>query len=261
MIPDLRHDASRWGAARGLTYSVADKLAVARLLDEFGVGFIEGGWPGAVPKDTEFFRRARTELELKHAVLVAFGSTRKAGVEADARPADPGRCSTPRPRRSAWSRSPTSATSSARCAPRGEENLAMVRDSVDLPDSAGPHGSSSTASTSSTASASTRRTPRSVVRDRARRRRRAGGACATPTAACCRRMVTAWPIGELAGVGTRPLLGMHCQNDTACAVANTIAAVEAGVRHVPGHRQRLRRAARQRRHLRAWSPTFNSSSA
>ncbi len=69
----------RDGAQReGITYSVADKLAVARLLDELGVGFIEGGWPGAMPKDTEFFRRAKTELTLKHAVLVAFGSTRKA---------------------------------------------------------------------------------------------------------------------------------------------------------------------------------------
>ncbi|MFD0783773.1 citramalate synthase, partial [Micromonospora azadirachtae] len=68
----------RDGAQReGLSYSVVDKLAVARLLDEFGVGFIEGGWPGAVPKDTEFFRRARTELDLRHALLVAFGATRR----------------------------------------------------------------------------------------------------------------------------------------------------------------------------------------
>ena len=71
----------RDGAQReGISYSVVDKLAVARLLDDFGVGFIEGGWPGAMPKDTEFFRRARTELKLRHAVLVAFGATRKAGV-------------------------------------------------------------------------------------------------------------------------------------------------------------------------------------
>ena len=71
----------RDGAQReAISYSVVDKLAVARLLDEFGVGFIEGGWPGAMPKDTEFFRRARTELDLKHAVFVAFGATRKAGV-------------------------------------------------------------------------------------------------------------------------------------------------------------------------------------
>src|SRR5262249_58237119 len=72
----------RDGAQReGISYSVADKLAVARLLDQVGVGFIEGGWPGALPKDTEFFARAADgELVLKNAVLVAFGSTRKAGL-------------------------------------------------------------------------------------------------------------------------------------------------------------------------------------
>src|SRR5260370_19339289 len=68
----------------GLSLTVADKLAIARRLDEFGVGFIEGGWPGAIPKDTEFFRRARTELQLSHATLAAFGSTRRPGaVTAD----------------------------------------------------------------------------------------------------------------------------------------------------------------------------------
>ncbi len=66
----------------GRSFSVADKLAVARLLDQLGVGFVEGGWPGALPKDTEFFARARTELELANAKLVAFGSTRKAGARA-----------------------------------------------------------------------------------------------------------------------------------------------------------------------------------
>ena len=72
----------RDGAQReGISYSVADKLAVARLLDTLGVGFIEGGWPGALPKDTEFFHRAAAgELALQHAVLVAFGSTRRAAL-------------------------------------------------------------------------------------------------------------------------------------------------------------------------------------
>src|SRR3978361_1341290 len=75
----------RDGAQRGgITYSVADKLAVARLLDQLGVGFIEGGWPGAMPKDTEFFARAASgELVLRNAVLVAFGATRKAGVRVE----------------------------------------------------------------------------------------------------------------------------------------------------------------------------------
>ncbi|HEX3309519.1 MAG TPA: citramalate synthase, partial [Streptosporangiaceae bacterium] len=66
----------------GLNLSVADKLVIARQLDELGVGFIEGGWPGAIPKDTEFFRRAATELDLKHAQLAAFGATRRPGVKA-----------------------------------------------------------------------------------------------------------------------------------------------------------------------------------
>src|ERR687890_873432 len=78
----------RDGAQReGVSYSVADKLAVARLMDDVGVGFIEGGWPGALPKDTEFFARAAAgELALRHAVLVAFGATRKAGATADKDP-------------------------------------------------------------------------------------------------------------------------------------------------------------------------------
>jgi 2-isopropylmalate synthase len=66
----------------GLNLTVADKLVIARHLDRLGVGFIEGGWPGAIPKDTEFFRRAATELDLTHARLAAFGATRKAGVKA-----------------------------------------------------------------------------------------------------------------------------------------------------------------------------------
>jgi len=66
----------------GLALSVTDKLAIAGHLDSLGVGFIEGGWPGAIPKDTEFFRRARTELDLKFAQLAAFGATRRADLKA-----------------------------------------------------------------------------------------------------------------------------------------------------------------------------------
>ena len=75
----------RDGAQReGISYSVEDKLTIAKLLDGYGVGFIEGGWPGALPKDTEFFARiAAGELVLKNAKLVAFGATRKAGVKAE----------------------------------------------------------------------------------------------------------------------------------------------------------------------------------
>jgi 2-isopropylmalate synthase len=61
----------------GISLTARDKLAVARLLDDLGVAYIEGGWPGANPKDDEFFQRAAGELELQHATLVAFGSTRR----------------------------------------------------------------------------------------------------------------------------------------------------------------------------------------
>jgi len=76
----------RDGAQReGISLSVADKLHIARKLDELGIHFIEGGWPGSNPKDVDFFKTAR-KLTLTNSVLVAFGSTRhpRAKAEADA---------------------------------------------------------------------------------------------------------------------------------------------------------------------------------
>ena len=67
----------------GLSLTVDDKLRVAEQLDHLGVTFIEGGWPGANPKDAEFFARAPKELRLSTSTLVAFGSTRRAGVRAE----------------------------------------------------------------------------------------------------------------------------------------------------------------------------------
>ncbi len=61
----------------GISVSADDKLKVARKLDELGVHYIEGGYPAANPKDEEFFARAKTELDLTEARLVAFGSTRR----------------------------------------------------------------------------------------------------------------------------------------------------------------------------------------
>ncbi len=73
----------RDGAQReGLSFSVEDKLKIARKLDELGIHFIEGGWPGANPKDTEFFRRMQG-VSLTHATLVAFGSTRRANTRPE----------------------------------------------------------------------------------------------------------------------------------------------------------------------------------
>ncbi|BCB82110.1 citramalate synthase [Phytohabitans flavus] len=220
----------RDGAQReGISYSVVDKLAVARLLDEFGVGFIEGGWPGAMPKDTEFFARARSELPLKHAVLVAFGATRKAGIAvADDRQVralldaeTPAVCLV--------------AKSDIRHVERalrtsGAENLAMVHDTVAHFVAEGRrvfldcehffdgyrHDPAYTASVVSTAIEAGAEV---VVM------------CDTNGGMLPSRVTAA--IGELVervGVGPERL-GIHCQNDTSCAVANTVAAVEAGVKH------------------------------
>jgi len=69
----------------GVSFSLADKLRIARRLSELGVHYIEGGWPGANPKDTELFARAR-DLDLGEAKLVAFGSTRRAGLPPEKDP-------------------------------------------------------------------------------------------------------------------------------------------------------------------------------
>jgi 2-isopropylmalate synthase len=58
-----------------ISFSVDDKLIIAEKLDELGIDYIEGGWPGSNPKDKDFFERAR-ELKFQHAKLTAFGSTR-----------------------------------------------------------------------------------------------------------------------------------------------------------------------------------------
>ena len=67
----------------GISLTVGDKLRIAEQLDHLGVHYIEGGWPGANPKDEEFFRRARTELKLQTSTLVAFGSTRRVKGKVD----------------------------------------------------------------------------------------------------------------------------------------------------------------------------------
>jgi 2-isopropylmalate synthase len=220
----------RDGAQReGITYSVVDKLAVARLLDELGVGFIEGGWPGAMPKDTEFFERARSELNLKHALLVAFGSTRKAGVRAADDPQVRALLDAETPVVCLVAKSDVRHVERALRTTR-EENLAMVRDTVAHFVAAGrrvfldcehffdgyrfdPGYTASVAAAALEAGAE-----RVVMCDTN------GGMLPSRITAAVTELMARLGIGG-------DQLGIHCQNDTACAVANTIAAVEAGVTH------------------------------
>jgi 2-isopropylmalate synthase len=219
----------RDGAQReGITYSVADKIAVATLLDELGVGFIEGGWPGAMPKDTEFFARARAgELALRTASLVAFGATRKAGMRAQ---------DDPQVRALLDSGAQVItlvAKSDVRHVERAlrttqEENLAMVSDTVALLVDNG----------------------RRVFldcehffdgyvfdRDYGVRVAQAAVSAGADVAVLCDTnggmlpMTVQRIVGEvLERTGFR--IGIHCQDDTSCAVANTVAAVQAGATHV-----------------------------
>jgi 2-isopropylmalate synthase len=213
----------------GLHLTVADKLAIAASLDELGVGFIEGGWPGAIPRDTEFFRLAATELELKHAQLAAFGATRRPGARAadDPQVAALRESGAPVVTLVAKSHDPH-----VRLALRTslEENLGMVADTVAHLRSEGKrvfldaeHFFDGYASDPGYAL--------EVVR--------AAADAGADVVTLCDTNGGMLP-GQLADVvaevvsrtGTR--LGIHCHDDTACGVANTLAAVDAGVSHVQG---------------------------
>jgi 2-isopropylmalate synthase len=79
MQVELYDTTLRDGAqSEGISFSVNDKLRIAEKLNEIGIHYIEGGWPGANPKDIAFFKKAK-KLKLKNSTLVAFGSTRRAG--------------------------------------------------------------------------------------------------------------------------------------------------------------------------------------
>lgn len=65
--------------AAGVSFSVEDKLSIAKRLDELGFDYIEGGWPGSNPKDIEFFKKAK-EFKMRHAKIAAFGSTCRKGT-------------------------------------------------------------------------------------------------------------------------------------------------------------------------------------
>ena len=220
----------RDGAQReGVSYSVADKLAVARLLDEVGVGFIEGGWPGALPKDTEFFARARTELDLQHAVLVAFGATRKAGVRVEDDAQVRALLDAGTPVVCLVAKSDVRHVRDALRTTR-EENLAMVADTVQF------------------LVGQDRRVfvdcehffdGYAVDRDYGVQVLQAAFGAGAEVGVLCDTNGVMLPMGVgrvvadvLARAGGK--LGIHCQDDTGCAVANTLAAVEAGVTHVQG---------------------------
>ncbi|HEY1573470.1 MAG TPA: citramalate synthase [Pseudonocardiaceae bacterium] len=219
----------RDGAQReGITYSATDKLAVARLLDSLGVGFVEGGWPGALPKDTEFFARAAAgELELRHSALVAFGSTRRAGVAVEQDPQVQALLDAQAPVVTLVAKSDRRHIERA-LRTDVDEACAMVRDTVRYLVANGrrvfldaEHFFDGYAFDPDCAL----RVLESAVD---------GGA---DVVVLCDTNGGQLPMGlaeTVADVATRTgfRLGIHCQDDTACAVANSVAAVRAGATHV-----------------------------
>ncbi|WP_332662149.1 citramalate synthase [Aeromicrobium sp.] len=212
----------------GLNLSVQDKMHIARHLDDLGVGYIEGGWPGSNPKDTEFFALAAKELDLKHATLAAFGATRRAGVPASEDPLiqalrDSGASVVTLVAKS-HDRHVTEALRTTL-----EENLAMVRDTVTYLREEGQRVFVDLEHFFDGYRAN---------RDYALEVVRAAGDAGAEVVILCDTnggMLPHWVteiVTDVASTGVR--LGIHAHNDTGCAVANSMAAVQAGATHVQG---------------------------
>ncbi|MEV6414563.1 citramalate synthase [Kribbella sp. NPDC051718] len=213
----------------GLALSVADKIAIAQHLDDLGVGFIEGGWPGAVPKDTEFFQRARTELHLRHATFAAFGATCKPGTPA----ADDQQVAALRESGAAVvTLVAKSHDAHVERALRTtlDENLRMIADTVRH---LREHGQRVFLDTEHFFDGyrANRAYALEVVRVSAEAGADVVALCDTNGGTLPRELQDI-VHDVLDNTGAR--LGIHAHNDGGCAVANSIAAVEAGCTHVQG---------------------------
>jgi 2-isopropylmalate synthase len=213
----------------GLNLTVADKLAIAKQLDGLGVGFIEGGWPGAIPKDTEFFRRAQRELDLKHAQLAAFGATRRPGVQAADDPQVAALRESGAPGVTLVAKSHDR---HVRLALRTtlEENLAMVAETV-----AHLRAGGQRVFLDAEHFFDGYRSDPAYALEVVRAATEAGA----EVVALCDTNGGMMPneLGDVVTAvaqATGARLGIHCHDDTACAVANTLVAVDAGVSHVQG---------------------------
>ena len=211
----------------GIDFSVEDKIAIAKLLDEFGIDYVEGGYPGANPTDTAFFQQKRTES----AKFVAFGMTKRAGVSASN---DPGLAALVQSKSDAVCFVAKSWDYHVRVALgcTNEENLESIKVSVDSAVAAGkeamvdcehffdgfkanPDYALACAKTAYHAGA------RWVVLCDTN-----GGTQPSEVRAIVEKVIAGGIPGDH--------LGIHAHDDTGQAVANSLAAVEAGVRQIQG---------------------------
>ncbi|ESZ24212.1 citramalate synthase [Mesorhizobium sp. L2C084A000] len=211
----------------GIDFSVEDKIAIAKLLDAFGLDYVEGGYPGANPTDTAFFQEKRTS----RAKFVAFGMTKRAGVSASN---DPGLASLVQSKSDAICFVAKSWDYHVRVALgcTNEENLDAIKASVEAAIAAGkealvdcehffdgfkanPDYALACARTACDAGA------RWVVLCDTN-----GGTQPSEVRAIVEKVISSGISGDY--------LGIHAHDDTGQAVANSLAAVEAGVRQIQG---------------------------
>jgi 2-isopropylmalate synthase len=214
----------------GLTLSADDKLRIAAKLDELGLHYIEGGWPGSNPKDEEFFRRAPDELRLKHAKLVAFSSTRRANttpgrdpnVKALVAAGTPAACIVGK----SWDLHVKEALRTTL-----DENVKMVGETIrylkrhfdevffDAEHFFDGYKRNAEYAVRILEAAAEAGADCLVLCD-------TNGGCLPNEV----RTITSEVLGRFPDTD----LGIHCHNDTDCAVANSLAALEAGAVHVQG---------------------------
>lgn len=211
-----------------VTLTATDKLQIARRLDRFGIHVIEGGWPGSNPKDQEFFERAR-DVEWTTSQICAFGSTRRAQFAPEDDPNLQAMLNAETPVVSLFGKSWTLHVEVALGVTR-EENLDLIRSSIEY---LRAHG-------------------RRVIYDAehffdgyredpgyALETLRAASEAGADVLVLCDTNGGTLPsqIGDVVravGQEIDTTLGIHAHNDGGCAVANSLTAVEAGVRHVQG---------------------------
>ena len=213
----------------GITLSLEDKLRIVERLDAFGIDFIEGGFPASNPKDIAFFQRVQA-MPLKHARIAAFGSTCKKGVAADE---DQGLADLAASGASVativgktWDAQVTRALQTTL-----DENLRMIADSVAFLKAKGlrvvfdaEHYFDGYAANADYALACVRAASEAGA-DSIDLCETTGGALPFQVEDAVRATAAALPGQQL---------GIHCHNDSGCAVANTLAAVRAGAAQVQG---------------------------
>jgi len=212
----------------GISYTLEDKLRIAERLDTFGVTFIEGGWPGSNPKDEEFFARAR-DYAWKHAKISAFGSTRRAGLT-------PGDDPSMRALVAAgtevctlfgktWTLHVTEVLRTTL-----DENLRMIEDSIAFLRSENKRVVYDAEHFFDGYRADARyalETLRAAIR----------GGAEVVTLCDTNGGSLPWDVQQIVSEVVREVqhpVGVHAHDDTGCGVANSIAAVRGGARHVQG---------------------------